>query len=1023
MNIFAHATYVGNSGYNAHCKNFFRNLSKYHDLKIRNFTVGPDWQGTKAGNPNPHGKDVNDLDKELIILQTLWNSNKEMEDFEIYGYKRGSFKHDLNIVLAETNHYFFYNNYDGPKIAYFVWESTKVYESFFQKLKEFDQVWVPSAWQADCLIAQGMSPSKVKIVPEGVDSGVFYPEKIKQTDEKFKFVIFGRWDKRKSTMEIIKAFKNVFGNNPKVELLISVEDSYNADKLGSTENRLKTFDLISDNIKILNFPSEKEYLRILKSSQVFLSCSRSEGWNLPLIEAMACGLPSVHSNCSGQLEFASNKGIPIKIKNEVEMKNFYPEGAVCQGNWYEPDFKDLEEKILEVYNNYEFYKNKALEESKEIREKFSWVNSVKRANTFISELMGVEAPDKKYVQKEERVEQLEKFKAFCPETYAEIFDYNTYENYCKVEDGDIVLDLGCSRGVFYFRNKHKNIKYFGVDASCDGIKDFYSFLIDEDDPVIINAILKKEKEVSAVKPFYYNTESKLVSPLSFKNLMNLMPQKINFLKFDIEGGEKEIFSDENYSIFKERVEKFSGEIHIDSKGVNNISQQEALSIIKKLRNDPEISCKIHSIDGKAIDFCFDSNEEYYFQIIISGIVKKNSKLDSMVFEPFSVLNEGAYEIVNESPCLGDIVAWMPMVDKFQKEKKSLVNFYSPYGELFQSVYPNINFNYYNAQPKDNAGVIRIAASDVGGKKWSQYNLQELAAKLLDIKYEPTRGKVATPNRPKNNFQKKYVCIATQSTAQFKYWNNPTGWEKTVEYLKSLGYEVVCIDKHYSFGHGNHMNTIPKGCVDKTGDFSLMERVNDLMYCEFFIGLTSGLSWLAWALGKEVVFISGISLPHTDFPNPYRVTNTNPDLCHGCADGVDFVFDQSNWLFCPKKKDFECTREISFEMVKEKIDLLINHKENRIESKKENDESPVKIETDFSAGVKIKINDDRYKKYIVRLYYFWRGEWLLFFQDDCAACGFEYENCINSFDWKCIIYKYENKKLDSIYEKTHNQNKL
>ena len=98
-------------------------------------------------------------------------------------------------------------------------------------------------------------------------------------------------------------------------------------------------------------------------------------------------------------------------------------------------------------------------------------------------------------------------------------------------------------------------------------------------------------------------------------------------------------------------------------------------------------------------------------------------------------------------------------------------------------------------------------------------------------------------------------------------------------------------------------------------------------------------------------------------------------------------------------------------------------ENRIESKKENDESPVKIETDFSAGVKIKINDDRYKKYIVRLYYFWRGEWLLFFQDDCAACGFEYENCINSFDWKCIVYKYENKKLDSIYEKIHNQNKL
>jgi len=1019
MNIFAHATYVGKTGYNSHCQNFFRNLSKFHDLKIRNFTVGPDWQGMSETNSNPHGKDVSDLDKKLIVLQTLWNSNKEQQDFEMYGYKKGSFKYDMNIVLAEMNHYFFYHNYEGPKIAYFVWESTRLPEFFFKRLKEFDQIWVPSMWQADCLVAQGMSSEKVKIVPEGVDSSVFYPEKIEKIDEKFKFVIFGRWDNRKSTMEIIKAFKNVFGHNPKVELLVSVEDPFNADKLDSTENRLKTFGLASDNIKILNFPSREEYARILKSSHAFLSCSRSEGWNLPLIEAMACGLPSLYSDCSGQLEFASGKGISIKIKKETEVKNFYPEGTVCQGNWYEPDFKDLESKIVEVYNNYEFYKNKALEESKEIIEKFSWSNSVKKANVFISELLNVEVPREKLDQTAERAEQLKKFKTFYPIVYSEIFDHNTYENYCKVENGDVVLDLGCSMGAFYFKNKHKNIKYFAVDASIDCIKDFYSFLISEDSPVIINAILQKAKEIPLVKPFFHDAESKLVAPLSFKNLMSLMPQKINFLKFDIEGDEKEMFSnDENYNLFKERVEKFSGEIHFQG---GNITKEEAVYIIKKLKEDPEISCKMHSCDGVAIDFYLRYEDITYNQIIISGIVKKNSRLDSTPFEPCSILGGNVYNIVNESPCLGDIVAWMPMVDKFQKEKRAVVNFYSPYGEFFQSVYPNINFNYYNNQPpREDTSVIRIAASDVGGKKWSQYNLQELAAKMLNVKYEPARGKVATPNRPKNNFQKKYVCIGTQTTAQFKYWNNPNGWEKTVEYLKFLGYEVVCIDKHHTYGVGSYMNTIPSGCVDKTGDFNLMERINDLMYCEFFIGLTSGLSWLAWALGKEVVFISGISLPHTDFPNPYRVSNTSPNLCHGCADSPDFVFNSNDWTFCPKKKDFECTREISFEMVKEKIDLLIKHQENKIGSKKENDEPPIKIEVDFSCGVKIKINDSRFKKYIVKLYYFWKGEWMLFYQDLDAVCGFEYENCINSFDWKCIIYKYENKKLDSIYEKTTTQ---
>jgi hypothetical protein len=70
MNILGHATYVGNTGYNSHCKNFFRALSKYQNLKIRNFTVGPNWKG--LGNPEDcHGPDVTEVDKKLLLSQTL----------------------------------------------------------------------------------------------------------------------------------------------------------------------------------------------------------------------------------------------------------------------------------------------------------------------------------------------------------------------------------------------------------------------------------------------------------------------------------------------------------------------------------------------------------------------------------------------------------------------------------------------------------------------------------------------------------------------------------------------------------------------------------------------------------------------------------------------------------------------------------------------------------------------------------------------------------------------------------------
>ena len=915
MNIYGHATYVGNTGYNGHAKGFFRSLSKYCGLKLRNYTVGPDWKGLSAGY-DCHGRDVIEQDKQFLSSQTLWNEQGKLQDYPIYEKNIHNFKYDINLILAESNHYYFYDPYIGPKIAYTVWETTEYYKPFFNKLKEYDQVWVPTEWQAQITINQGMDPKKVKVVPEGVDSSVFFPESYKTKTNKFRFLIFGRWDSRKSTKEIIQAFKNVFENNDNVELVICVEDKFNHDGLNSTSNRLKHYGLESKNIIVLDFLSREDYAKFLKAGNVFLSCSRSEGWNLPLIEAMACGTPSIYSNCSGQLEFAQGKGVPIKIKGEIESRLFYKPNEICQGNWYEPDFKDLEEKMIEVYNNYEYYKSKALEDSEIIRSVFTWDNSAKIAIKLLEE---VQSQNKKNKLDDN---QRNKIKISGFETYKEIFDYNTYENFwaAKVEEKDVVLDLGCSKGYFYFKHKEKNIKYYGVDASSECIRDFYSILNAEDDPIVINAMLDNEKAVRLVKPFFHNTEEKLVSTLSFKNLMKLMPEKINFLKFDIEGGEKEFLdNDECYNLFKQKVEKFSGEMHLVG---TCITRQQCHNFIKKLQNDPDIFCKIFSTDGADIDFYFWSNPEPYHQIIISGVVRKNSRHENFAFQPNGMIDNGAYYIVNESPSLGDIIAWVPMVDKLQKEKGQRVNLYTPYGELFQSMYPNIHFDYYNAQPKDIPNLIKIGTYDIGDKKWSEFNLQELAAKLLGIQYVPTRCKIAGPNRPKRNFNKKYVCIATQSTAQFKYWNNPTGWQETVDYLKSLGYEVVCIDKHPNFGVTNYMNSIPQNCIDKTGELPFADRINDLIHCEFFIGLTSGLSWLAWSLNKPVVFISGISLPRTDFHTPYRVTNTNPNLCHGCASEPDFIFDKYDWTFCPKKKAFECTKEISFSMVKEKIDSII-----------------------------------------------------------------------------------------------------
>ena len=373
--LYIHGSYIGNTGYNQHTRDFFRELSKQLQLKVRNFTVGKTWEGY---NETPHDKEpyINEVDKNILYEQILWNNEGGRDNHKIYSNLSKEFTPDLNIVLCETDHHLFYDSYKGPKIAYNVWETTKQPENFFNKLKEFDELWVPSKWQRDVTIAQGYDPNKIKIVPEGVDINTFYPKEETHeltSDGRFKFFLAGRWDYRKSTKEIIETFLKTFNKYEPVDLIISIDNPFSGDNLETTENRLKHYGLEDERIKIVHFPNREDYIKLLRSSNAFLSCDRSEGWNLPLIEAMACGTPSIYSNCSGQLEFAEGRGIPVNIIGEKSASDSsYNHFNGYDGNYYEPDFKDLGKKMREVVNHYSKCKQLALKESEEIRNNFSW---------------------------------------------------------------------------------------------------------------------------------------------------------------------------------------------------------------------------------------------------------------------------------------------------------------------------------------------------------------------------------------------------------------------------------------------------------------------------------------------------------------------------------------------------------------------------------------------------------------------------------------------------------------------------
>jgi autotransporter strand-loop-strand O-heptosyltransferase len=274
--------------------------------------------------------------------------------------------------------------------------------------------------------------------------------------------------------------------------------------------------------------------------------------------------------------------------------------------------------------------------------------------------------------------------------------------------------------------------------------------------------------------------------------------------------------------------------------------------------------------------------------------------------------------------LGDTVGWFPYAVKFQRDHGcrltcAMAEWLIP---LFRDAYPDIRFVSHEQVRREQFYATYCIGLffDDHACAWQPCDfrlvgLHRTAGYILGVDPTEQAPRLALPD-PSRPIAEPYVCIAVQSTSGPKYWTNPHGWRQVVAFLKERGLRVVCIDQKPVHGAGLMWTSIPHGVEDETGDRPLTERARWLRHADCFIGLSSGLSWLAWAAETPVVVISGFTHPTNEFATPYRVINYH--ACNSCWNDVRHRFDHHDFHWCPRHKDtprqFECTRLITAEQV-------------------------------------------------------------------------------------------------------------
>lgn len=274
----------------------------------------------------------------------------------------------------------------GRNINWAVFEGTKLTPSRFIWLAAADLVFVPSEWGKRVLIDNGIAEDAIEVVPEGVDPAKFHPlarnSYTSREDDIYRVLVVSKFEKRKGFPELLDGYAKAFGNDPTAKLLLKSDSLYlmprtdNAYENNLVELQRQAEQAGIENVIYLNGElSDDDLAHLYNGCDVLLFPSRAEGWGLPLIEAIATGMPVATTCYSGHSEFLA----PVNGKFGSIDHRLIPIGEtkIC-GEWAYAEPDDIASTLVEMRQNKKAYETMALEASEVIRRDFSWQRAAER---------------------------------------------------------------------------------------------------------------------------------------------------------------------------------------------------------------------------------------------------------------------------------------------------------------------------------------------------------------------------------------------------------------------------------------------------------------------------------------------------------------------------------------------------------------------------------------------------------------------------------------------------------------------
>lgn len=254
-------------------------------------------------------------------------------------------------------------------IAYWLWELEDFPEEWSDCIKTVDEIWTPSEFVSKSI--RSRTDKEVNTIPYAIEletDKLFGREHFGLPADKFLYLVmydFKSISERKNPQAVIRAYKEAFEKeNEETGLVIKINHLKDERELEQLKQEMKGYPNI---YYIVDNLSRGEVESLIAAVDVLISLHRSEGFGLPLAEAMYLGTPVIATNWSANTEFMDTASACMVDYQLVQIqKNI---GPYAKGNrWAEADVSQASAYMKKLYENEAYREEIKKAGQKQVRE-------------------------------------------------------------------------------------------------------------------------------------------------------------------------------------------------------------------------------------------------------------------------------------------------------------------------------------------------------------------------------------------------------------------------------------------------------------------------------------------------------------------------------------------------------------------------------------------------------------------------------------------------------------------------------